>query len=93
MEALRAHIGRRVRTLTTARHSGFDGVALTLTDPVELPADTQGFIANPWQDYVLIALPNNPGHFPNLDKLMRSGQFHLIAAKSTDFTRQFEIDI
>jgi len=92
MEALRALIGRRVRSLTTGSYPGFDGVALAHTDPVALDAGTEGFIANRWENSVLVALSTQDERFDTLDKLMRSGGFHLVAVDRADFDRHFEID-
>lgn len=69
-EALSLHTGHRVRILTTPRHSRFDGVASILIEPIELVANTQGFIASPREDCVLIAMSTDDAQFDTLDRPM-----------------------
>ena len=92
MEALRDLVGRRVRAIAAGTHRGFDGVALAHTDPVELAAGDEGFIANPWENSVLVALPADEARLDTLDKLMRSGNFQLVAVDRDEFARHFDIE-
>lgn len=92
-EAVRALIGKRVRSTSSTSYFGYDGVAQVLTTPDAVRKGEEGFIANPWHTSVLIAMP--AGSFPrlaSLDQLMRSGKFRVLAVDWNEFARRFEID-